>query len=205
MARSAVAYADELFEVPTAEEDNVASDLVWMRVGSRPEGKPHGTWQPERTTLALSEDPKAALVVYFTEEPTARTTIEATEHPRWLGPTVGALMRVLELPDGWDSYRAPRIDVRAVNTALDLLRSSAHDDSPPPIVVPTAEGGVQLEWHAWGLDVELDVSPVALPQLFFRDRRAVDGIREHELTTNLEPLNRALKVLAERAVSGTVR
>lgn len=203
MARSAVAYADELFEVPTAEEENMASDLAWMPVGSRPEGKPHGRWQPERTTLALSDDPRAALVVY--EEPTTRRTIEATEQPRWLGPTIGALMRALELPDGWNSYRAPRIQARAVNTALDLLRSSAQDDSPPPIVVPTAEGGVQLEWHAWGLDVELDVSPVAPPQLFFRDRRAAEGIREQELTTNLEPLHRALKVLAERAVSGAVR
>jgi hypothetical protein len=204
MVRNAAAYADDLYEV-VAEEDHVTSNVTWTPFGRRPEGQVHRTAWQERTTLALSEDPRAAAVVYdFNDEPTTRGTIEAAEEPRWLAPTVSALTSVLGLPDGWNSYGAPRIQARAAQTAFDLLRSSAQEDSPAPIVVPTAEGGVQLEWHAWGLDVEVDVSPGEAPQLFFRDRQS-NEVHEQELTTNLESLYRALKVLTERAAPETRR
>ena len=199
MARSATTYADELFEVPAPNEDAGASNVVWMPIGGRPEGKPQRPARQERATLVLSEDPRAAVVVYdFGDDPTTHGTIDAPAEPRWLVPTVCALTRILDLPEGWNSYGAPRIQARAANTALDLLGSSAQDDSPAPIVVPTADGGVQLEWHAWGLDIELDVSPSEAPQLFFRDRRS-NEIQEKQLTANLTPLFQALKVLAERA------
>jgi len=146
-------------------------------------------------------------------EPTFRTTPHAAsmaaapEEPAWKEPTVFRLAEVLCLPAGWDSYGAPRIDRHAVSSALALLESAAPEEMPAPLVVPVSDGGVQLEWHAWGLDVELEVPPAATTaQLFFRDRRIVQEQEENqELGADLTALSTALKVLTERAREAIVR
>lgn len=197
MARSAAAYSDEFLEVLPG---SVGANIVWVPAERRSGSKVQRLHKPapqERATVALTEDPRVG-AYDLSKALLANGTIEAIEDPRWLAPTVSALTRILELRDGWNSYGAPRIQRRAVNTVLELLGSSAQADSPVPIVVPTTDGGVQLEWHAWGLDVELEVSPGEAPQLFFRDRRS-NEIQEDELTTDLVPLFQALKLLAERA------
>lgn len=50
------------------------------------------------------------------------------------------------LPD-WDSYGAPRISEKAIDT----LESFS--------VVPCSSGGLQLEVHRNGFDIEIEISP----------------------------------------------
>jgi hypothetical protein len=40
-----------------------------------------------------------------------------------------------------------------------LLESTMRDDTPAPWVVPLSDGGVQMEWHERGLDIEIGVPP----------------------------------------------
>ena len=61
-------------------------------------------------------------------------------------------LKNLEL--NWDSYGAPPIDSRIIDAAVriaELLRN-------PPAIVPTSSGGVQLEWHALGIDFEIEIT-----------------------------------------------
>lgn len=51
------------------------------------------------------------------------------------------------LEEGWDSYGAAPV----TQAALDVVRCIA--------VVPTVNGGVQVEWHANGWEVEIEVDP----------------------------------------------
>lgn len=152
------------------------------------------------TGVALSENPEDPYSLSFPThvKSPSTATMEAAEEPRWRERTVLGLAKILGLSAGWDSYGAPRIQTRAVNLALHLLESAARDDAPAPIVVPTSDGGVQLEWHAWGLDVELEVPPQETPQLLFRDRRSAQEW-EREVGADLGPLSEVLKILAERA------
>lgn len=74
---------------------------------------------------------------------------------------------LLALKAGWDSYGAKTITQESIDAAKQFL-TSLH-------VVPTNKGGIQLEWHSCGVDVEVEFGP--------------DGLRHpKELTmSNLEP------------------
>lgn len=60
-----------------------------------------------------------------------------------------------ELKPGWDSYDAKAIDPRCIDRAAVLWGQLSGDWQ----VVPCADGGVQLEQHRDGLDIEITVSP----------------------------------------------
>ena len=77
--------------------------------------------------------------------------------PRWLSPTIDRLSELLTLPANWDSYGARPIDPKIALAAIRLLGRVMWNDSCPPSVVPTNRGGVQLEWHARGVDLEINV------------------------------------------------
>jgi hypothetical protein len=77
--------------------------------------------------------------------------------PRWLEPTVEALARILHLPPNWDSYNARPVSPYAAVNSIKLLNQVAATDTPPPQVVPTNRGGVQLEWHFPDIDLEIKV------------------------------------------------
>ena len=60
---------------------------------------------------------------------------------------VDTLRKLSEFVPGWDSYGAKPISSECLCTAELLLRSCLHAGVPKPSVVPTASGGVQIEWH----------------------------------------------------------
>lgn len=62
-----------------------------------------------------------------------------------------------ELKAGWDGYSAKPIDPRCIDRAAVLWGQVSGDWQ----VVPCADGGVQLEQHRDGLDIEITVSPMS--------------------------------------------
>ena len=114
-------------------------------------------------------------------------------------PTGGkaALERISTLPDNWDSYGAPSVSSATIQTGLQLLYSTARMATPTPSVVPTGVGGLQLEWHARGMDIELYLSPGEEPELFVADRH--EGTEDEAvLSTDLSALSQALARLTDR-------
>lgn len=80
--------------------------------------------------------------------------------PSWLKPVAVRLVEILGLPHNWDSYGAKRIDLSIVEGAVNVLTQLPEGRQlPTPIVVPTSEGGLQLEWHRNGIDLEIKLSP----------------------------------------------
>lgn len=47
--------------------------------------------------------------------------------------------------------------MQALVGAITVLRDAMTADTIPPAVVPTADGGLQLEWHTKGVDLEVYV------------------------------------------------
>ena len=73
-----------------------------------------------------------------------------------------ALLKLREmrhLEPGWDSYGAAPIDPRAVDRAILMLDSLAGGWVP----VPSCDGGVQLELHEGGFDIEIMIRAVPTP------------------------------------------
>jgi hypothetical protein len=98
-------------------------------------------------------------------------TDPSAAQPAWVAPTTEALRKLSLLGDNWDTYGAPRIDSMTLGSALGLLRVLMQNDTPAPSVVPTSRGGVQLEWHVKGIDLEVEfLTPTDL-HVIFEDQR----------------------------------
>ncbi len=87
-----------------------------------------------------------------------------------LVPAVERLVRLLSLPENWDSYGAPRINPQAAEAAVGVLTQALVTGAPMPEIVPTNRGMVQLEWHQNGIDLEVEVMAPGRYLAFFRDR-----------------------------------
>jgi hypothetical protein len=114
----------------------------------------------------------------------------------WLLPTVRELRALLALPDGWNSYRAARIDPGAILTALELLAQTMTPTTPAPSVVPMSRGGVQLEWHEQGVDLEVSVDPDGHVMAAYENEQGTEW--EDDLTERHARLAEALAELASR-------
>jgi len=77
----------------------------------------------------------------------------------WESTTIRRLAALAQLERGWDGAEAPAISETALIGAQWFLRVAMKPSTIPPNVVPTAAGGVQLEWHAKGFDVEVELGP----------------------------------------------
>ncbi|HEX4961270.1 MAG TPA: hypothetical protein VF173_10565 [Thermoanaerobaculia bacterium] len=88
---------------------------------------------------------------------------------------------LLALDDGWNTYGARSPGKRAVFFALHFLRDAIgvlldHGITvPPPFLVPTASGGVQLEWSIDSRELELEI-----PEKGRFEFLLVDGSKEVE-------------------------
>ena len=80
--------------------------------------------------------------------------------------TVEKLIELLHLPDRWNSYNAKPIKRENVTIAVGLLGRVMGGTTPPPSVVPKVRGGVQLEWHRKGINVEVSIDSPAEPTVF---------------------------------------
>jgi hypothetical protein len=69
---------------------------------------------------------------------------------------LAALRQMRHMEPNWDSYGAKPIDPRAVDRAILMLDSLPGDWHP----VPMSDGGVQLELHEGGFDIEVTISTV---------------------------------------------
>jgi hypothetical protein len=95
--------------------------------------------------------------------------------------TVQTLIELLELPGGWNSYKAIPIRKENVNCAVELLARLMRVDTPAPNVVPKVRGGVQLEWHTRGVNLEIAIDSPNDVTFFAEDIRADEEPMEEEL------------------------
>ena len=97
---------------------------------------------------------------------------------RWFRPVVSRLEGALSLAPGWDSYSALPTTATEVEAAILFLASFLDHDSAPPTIVPLPDGGIQLEWHRGGVDVEATFPVAEDAELYIRD---IDSGEEVEL------------------------
>jgi hypothetical protein len=122
----------------------------------------------------------------------ALTTSEASLHksqPRWFEAAVDRMTALLNLQQGWNGYDAPRISDAAVAAAMEAMLAIDSTDQLVPSIVPTHAGGVQLEWHISGIDLEADFRPEGTVGMWYSDSttghdrednfpRRADAVRE---------------------------
>jgi hypothetical protein len=86
------------------------------------------------------------------------------------------MIELLELPPGWNSYNAKPITKENVNFAFSLLARTMRADTPAPNVVPMVRGGVQLEWHTRGINLEISIYSPTDVRFLAEDVRCNDSV-----------------------------
>ena len=83
--------------------------------------------------------------------------------------------------------------------ALNILKDVMRPRTPIPQVVPSSVGGVQLEWHEKGIDLELHVTGPYQCELWFQDLNAPGtGPISMGLTNDFSALLKPIELLTQR-------
>lgn len=77
--------------------------------------------------------------------------------PHWLRDIAQRLDELTDFPTGWDGHDARPMTEDAVVMMLHVLQQVATPGVPVPDMVLSPEGGLQVEWHQGGWDVEIEV------------------------------------------------
>ncbi len=96
--------------------------------------------------------------------------------------TSQALRELRNLPANWDSYGARPPTRVAIDAAQALLASVYSflagvpaERVQPELLVPLADGGVQIEWSAHTVSVEVQVGPMGTLGYLYVDRSTPEG------------------------------
>lgn len=87
-------------------------------------------------------------------KPTARE--DRVIAPPWFDDVVERLGQYLSYGENWNGYGENAITGQAVARTVRLLMEVAMD-GPEPAVVPMSDGGIQIEWHYGGTEIEIEV------------------------------------------------
>lgn len=85
-------------------------------------------------------------------------TSAALRGQQWFRPTLDRMREFLSLGENWNGYGERPIHDSAVKRAVDVLNEIC-PSGPAPSVVPTARGGLQIEWAAEDFEIEVEIPP----------------------------------------------
>ncbi|SRR5579871_3252588 len=74
-------------------------------------------------------------------------------------------------PVGWNSYGAPPLRSDTKDFALSVLSSILKPRTPLPHIAPSSTGGLHIEWHEKGIDLELHIIAPYDCDVWFCDSR----------------------------------
>ncbi len=150
-----------------------------------------------RPAVAM-EPPEAVLrkVTIRKRGPEVAVEIDASRPmPRSFLKGLESVVDLLRLPAGWNSYSAKPIATETATHAIRLLAEFLNSQTPPPAVVPTVRGGIQLEWHTKGVNLEIYIDSANRVTFFAEqidsDESSEEPLagHEHTLTSWLERIS----------------
>jgi hypothetical protein len=112
------------------------------------------------------------------------TSKEATS-ARWWHRVREKLEKYRAMPPGWERG-APAISDQSIVAIQAFLELATSPSTPAPAVVPLVDGGIQLEWHVAGVDVEVSATPDGVLNARFGSTDGEDYEQELSADANLE-------------------
>jgi hypothetical protein len=153
-------------------------------------------WQSSVLPKAAAHGTSARLVRI--DDFRRRYVPEETSAP-WQPVVLDRIERLLKLRQGWDSYAAVPIAHDAGMFALVVLNNVMGPRTPTPTIVPTSTGGLQLEWHEKGIDLEVRVLGPYRCDFVVEDSRGEIESSEDALSDDFSVLVGPLEALTARA------
>ena len=123
--------------------------------------------------------------------------------PAWLPETIDSLNSLLALSDNWDSYGACTISHETTLSTVQVLLFVMEEQTPLPSIVPMPSGNIQLEWHRFGIDLEVEITSSKSYSISFEDERHEiaphdDGAFRHSVDDS-QPLLDFTNLVTQRA------
>ena len=128
--------------------------------------------------------------------PATITAFSAPDSTGWEDKAGDRLAELMKLSPGWDGHQAPRVSRTVVDYACNLLPRLVTPGIPAPFIAPLAFGGLQLEWHRKGWDLEIEIH--GPNQLYAYAREIGTGAEwERELADDLTELGAKLNAIRD--------
>ncbi len=164
---------------------------------SEPLGSPDEHTTSSSASSQLASGPAPPGVQFRVVSGPYRVLIDAPRLPsKSVLEAIRRAAELLQLPRGWNSYDAAPVSQESLREALTFLLEAATTipNLASPAVVPTAPGGIQLEWHQGGVDIEVEFNPDDPPSWYAED--VASGETAEEV---LAPNDATLRVWLARA------
>ncbi len=117
------------------------------------------TIQSQPTMRHESQQERQNHVYFLYEDAQGMGVIKPPPDWTWQLEPIKKILGALLLPENWDSYGGHTPKREAAETAIQIIASIAHEDPPPPRVVPLGTGGIQLEWKKGARELEVECGP----------------------------------------------
>jgi len=115
----------------------------------------------------------------------------------WENEVQRRITNLMKLPDNWDGYNSPRLRDDVVTFALTVMKPLMRPQTPPPQVVPSSGGGMQLEWHEKDIDLEANFTAPYQCELWVEDHRTGSCVSKM-LTNEFSDFKQAIVLLTTR-------
>lgn len=119
-----------------------------------------------------------------------------TIEERWRRAVDYRLRRLSAYPRGWDGYASEPPNRAVIAFAQSILNSVMQPRTPAPSIVPMSGGGLQLEWHMGGLDIELAIYRPREAELSVEYADGRPPIEDDPLTSKFDTLSEVLEELS---------
>lgn len=126
--------------------------------------------------VSTEDEPSGESTVVAIPAPSTESDRELRPSP-WIAAVATRFAELLTLPRDWDGHGGDSVASENVEAAGRFLAAVMAPSTPAPTIVPTSDGGLQLEWHRAGFDVELPFGDEDSPLLYVAE---VDSGREWE-------------------------
>ena len=126
----------------------------------------HSAWETTGMSETITSGPPPP---YGSQQPGFHLTVSSELFARpWFDDTFARFQELLELDENWNGYGEKPVHRTAVKRALDVLEAVG-TDGPAPWVVPTFEGGLQLEWTCNDHEIEVEIPPEGMASVLIVD------------------------------------
>ena len=110
-------------------------------------------------TLILLSLGLACAAVLYEKRASEKTAGVVEVKQRWELYVLEKFATLLKLKLNFDSYGSKRVCSFLFSPAWSFLCSVMHTDSALPDIIPCNDGGIAIEWHINGHDVEIEFTP----------------------------------------------
>jgi hypothetical protein len=145
---------------------------------------------PPGAPAASGSDTSAEIIPF----PNSRRHYGAEPQDPWQVYAIKRVVALINLAPNWDGYRAPRVNLDTGMFALRVLNDIMLARTPIPQIVPSSVGGIQLEWHVGGINLEIHITKPYEGDVWFEDHG--DGSTEAgEMSEDISQLQRLVRRL----------